>query len=81
MATGQRGGGGASGDPLPRPGEVYLEYLPLGHQLRVIAVDAATGIEVTVVGPTSVPPEEVGRIAARKLKRRLAAREEAARRR
>lgn len=66
-------GRGVAGDEdRPRPGEIYLEYLPLGRQLRVVAIDAATGVEVTVVGPSTVPAEEVGRIAARKLKWRLA---------
>lgn len=66
------GRGHAADADRPSPGEIYLEYLPLGHQLRVVAVDAATGVEVTVVGPSSVSAEDIGRIAARKLKRRLA---------
>jgi hypothetical protein len=56
---------------IPAPGEVYLEYLAIGGQLRVVAIDAATGLEVTVFGPASIDPDELGRIAARKLARRL----------
>jgi hypothetical protein len=64
--------------PAPVAGEVYLEYFPIGKLLRAVAIDAATGVEVTVFGPSSVSREDLGRIAARKLARRLA-RETAAR--
>lgn len=61
-------------DPLatPVPGEVYIEYMTHGGQLRAVAVDAASGVEVTVFGPSSTVPDDLGRIAVRKLARRLA---------
>lgn len=67
-AFGSRGGAGAG----PRPGEVYIEFTRLGAQLRAVAVDAATGVEVTVFGPASVARNELAKLAVRKLERRLA---------
>lgn len=63
--------GPAGNDAAPLAGETYLEYISLGHQVRVNAIDAATGTEVTVFGPSSVSQDDLGRIAARKLARRL----------
>lgn len=65
--------GAAAPDGTPLPGEVYLEYRFVGDLLRVAAIDAETGTEVSVFGPSSVSRDELGRIAARKLARRLAA--------
>lgn len=62
----------------PRPGEIYLEFRPIGQQVQVNAIDAATGIEVSVFGPASASQEDLKRIAVRKLQRRLD-REKAAR--
>ncbi len=47
--------------------------MPVGEMLRVAAVDAATGLEVTVFGPASLPREDFARVAQRKLSRRLEA--------
>lgn len=55
----------------PRPGEVYLEFRPVGQQVKVSAIDAATGIEVSVFGPASTSQEDLKRIAVRKLQRRI----------
>jgi hypothetical protein len=35
----------------PRPGEVYFEFRPVGQQVKVVAIDAATGIEVSSSDP------------------------------
>ncbi|WP_207903732.1 DUF6898 family protein [Tepidamorphus gemmatus] len=56
----------------PRPGEIYIEFSHHGTQLRAVAVDAGTGVEVTVFGPASVSRHDLARIAVRKLERRLA---------
>lgn len=56
-----------SGDD-PRPGEVYLEFKPVGQAMKVTAVDAATGIEVVVMGPVSAARTHLQEIAIRKLK-------------
>jgi len=55
----------------PRPGEIYLEFHPIGAQVKVTAIDATTGIEVSTFGPASAAQEDLQRIAVRKLKRRI----------
>lgn len=52
----------------PGPGEVYLEFIPIGGMIRVNAVDAATGVEVTIAGPKNTPQAELKRTALAKLK-------------
>lgn len=61
----------------PRPGEIYLEFRPVGQQVKVTAIDAATGIEVSTFGPKSAAQEDLKRIAVRKLKKRVARETEA----
>ncbi len=56
----------------PRPGEIYLEFHPIGSQVKVTAIDAATGVEVSTFGPASTAQEDLTRVAVRKLKRRIA---------
>ncbi len=56
----------------PRPGEVYFEFMPIGRQVRVTAIDAATGVEVVVIGPVSASQSDLESLAMRKLARRLA---------
>lgn len=55
----------------PRPGEIYLEFHPIGGQVKVTAIDAATGIEVSTFGPAKTAQADLERIAVRKLKRRI----------
>ncbi|WP_420411078.1 DUF6898 family protein [Roseibium sp.] len=55
----------------PRPGEIYLEFRPVGKQVQVTAIDAATGIEVSTFGPASTSQEDLKRVVVRKLKRRI----------
>ena len=64
--------GPARRDALPENGEIYLEYRVIGAQRRVDAIDAATGVEVTVFGPKTLSEKELGGLAVRKLKHRLA---------
>lgn len=68
------GGQGSTKSPaVPARGEIYLEFIPVGSQVKLVAVDAASGVEVTVFGPASVSRSDLERIAVRKLNRRLAA--------
>jgi hypothetical protein len=53
------------------PDEVYFEFIVLGATVKVAAIDAATGIEVAVVGPASARRADLERIALRKLQVRL----------
>jgi len=55
----------------PRPGEIYIEFHQVGQQVKAVAIDAATGIEVSVFGPVSTSQGDLQRLAVRKLKRRL----------
>lgn len=45
-------GAGGSGKPSGR-GDVYFEFTQIGAQMRVAAVDAATGTEVIVIAPVT----------------------------
>ncbi len=53
------------------PGEVYIEFTPIGRQVKVSAIDATTGIEVAVMGPVSASQKDLQALAIRKLRRRL----------
>jgi hypothetical protein len=52
-------------------GEVYFEFTAVGHTVKVVAIDAATGIEVSVVGPAAARQADLERLALQKLKARL----------
>jgi hypothetical protein len=54
------------------PREVYFEFTQIGSSVRVVAIDAASGVEVTVVGPATAAPSHLQRLALAKLKVRMA---------
>lgn len=54
-----------------RSGEIYIEFIAIGRQVKAIAVDADTGIEVSVFGPSNVSQKDLQQLAVRKLQRRL----------
>jgi hypothetical protein len=68
-----------SGPPRRSPGgdiaagEVYFEFTPIGRQVRVAAIDAATGLEVVILGPATATQHQLEALALRKLQRRLQA--------
>ena len=64
---------GDSHENAPRAGEVYFEFLRAPNAVRLVAIDAATGTEVTVMGPVNASRNDLERIALRKLQRRIAA--------
>lgn len=49
----------------------YLEFLSLGGQVKVMAIDPNTGIEVSIIAPETASQEEMTSVAVEKLKRRL----------
>lgn len=51
--------------PLPR--EILFEFHQQGRNLRIVAIDPATGTEITMVGAPGYSKEALKRIAARKL--------------
>jgi hypothetical protein len=53
------------------PGETLFELTTIGQSVRVAAIDAATGVEVVVVGPVSASPSQLKALASRKLQLRL----------
>ncbi|TLP43405.1 MULTISPECIES: DUF6898 family protein [Cohaesibacter] len=55
----------------PKPGEIYIEFFQIGQQVKAVAVDATTGVEVTVFGPASVSQHDLQNLAVRKLQMRL----------
>jgi len=58
----------ADDDP---PREVYFEFTPYGRSVKVAAIDAATGTEVTVIGPVRARQADLERLALQKLMARL----------
>jgi hypothetical protein len=55
------------------PGGVYFEFTPIGGSVKVVAIDAATGTEVSVVGPARAAQADLRRLALQKLRARLKA--------
>ncbi len=47
--------------------EVLIEFVPQGNVVKVTAIDAATGIEGSIVGPVNAPREALTQAAVRKL--------------
>jgi hypothetical protein len=60
--------GEAAGDT---PRDVLFEFTVVGSSVRVVAIDAASGIEITVVGPARAARADLERLALAKLKARL----------
>lgn len=52
--------------------EVYFEFTAVGAVVKVSAIDAATGIEIAVMGPAGAARADLQRLALQKLKGRLA---------
>ncbi|BBE70951.1 DUF6898 family protein [Oharaeibacter diazotrophicus] len=55
----------------PRADEIYFEHTVIGRQVKVAAIDGATGTEVSIVGPASAAPRDLEALALRKLLVRL----------
>jgi hypothetical protein len=58
--------------PGEEPREVYFEHTVIGTVVRVAAIDAATAIEVQVMGPASASQADLEQLALQKLQARLA---------
>jgi len=52
-------------------GEVYLEFVALGASVKVSAIHASTGVEVSAIGPANAARADLQRLVLRKLKARL----------
>ncbi len=53
------------------PTEVYFEFTQIGAQMRVAAIDAATGTEVIIIAPVTATQIQMQNLALAKLKRRM----------
>ena len=53
------------------PGEIYFEFVAIGRHMKVSAIDAATGTEVSVTGPATASRADLRRLALQKLQARL----------
>ena len=58
----------------PPDPDIIVEFVRMGAYLRCAAVDTATGVEATAMGPHNVDHRVLEKIAIGKLKRALAAR-------
>ena len=53
--------------------EVYFEFVQVGQQMRVAAIDAATGIEVILIMPIAATKHQMQQMGLAKLRKRLGA--------
>lgn len=51
--------------------KVYFEYVPIGPQIKVSAIDSVTKAEVSIIAPRSAMRKDMETLALRKLKRAL----------
>ena len=58
-------------DDTIEPHHIYFEITVLGATAKVAAIDGASGIEVSVLGPAHAVQGELKRIAVAKLRARL----------
>ena len=59
-------------DGTIEPHHIYFEITVLGTTAKVAAIDGASGVEVSVMGPAHAVNGELKRIAVVKLRARLA---------
>ena len=52
-------------------GDVLFEFVQMGQQMRVAAIDEATGTEVVVITPLNATRLQMQRLALAKLQRKL----------
>ena len=56
---------------MPEQREVFFEFTAIGSTVKVVAIDAATGTEVSVMGPVGAAQHDLEQLALGKLKARL----------
>jgi hypothetical protein len=66
MTTGNR-----SAPPPPPKRAIIFEFQQIGNSVKVAAVDEATGVEVSIVGPASAMRSDLEKVARAKLMRAL----------
>jgi hypothetical protein len=58
-------------DAACEPHDVYFEITTVGATAKVVAIDGASGIEVTVLGPARAARRDLKWLAVAKLRARL----------
>jgi hypothetical protein len=48
--------------------EILIEFIVQGNVVKATAIDAASGVEASIVGPAGAPREALSQAAVRKLK-------------
>lgn len=48
--------------------EIIIEFIEVGQSVKVSAVDVASGVEVSIIGPVSATREQLEQTAVAKLK-------------
>ncbi len=48
-------------------GEIYVEFVILGNTVKATAIDSASGLEASVIGPANAPRAAMADAARRKL--------------
>jgi hypothetical protein len=51
---------------------IYFEHMIVGANAKMVAIDEATGLEVTVIGPARASAADLKQLALAKLKARIA---------
>lgn len=54
-----------------RARQVYFEFLPIGPQIKVSAIDSLTKVEVCIIAPKTAMRKDMENLALRKLQRAL----------
>jgi hypothetical protein len=62
--------------PPPNETGVYFEFLTLGNSVKVSAIDSASGVEVSIVGPTTASRTELEHLVLKKLEHALEKRQD-----
>jgi hypothetical protein len=52
---------------LNRQQTIYVEFTVLGNSVKVTAIDPATGLEASIMGPAGAPQSVLAQAARRKL--------------
>ncbi len=55
-----------------KSGRILFEFVELGGQVRIAAIDERTGVEVVAVAPAGSTRQQMQQLAAAKLRRQLA---------
>lgn len=61
---------GTASDSKPSR-QIYFEFVPIGAQIKVSAIDALTRTEVCIIAPRSALRKDMEMLALRKLQRAL----------